>query len=69
LRIGEALALGRADVDLVRGTITVGWAKTDAGVRVVNVLLVLRDELTAYAAVAKGEDPAALVFATATGRP
>ncbi len=45
LRIGEALSLCWRDVDLARGTITVRAAKTHAGVRTVNVLPVLRDEL------------------------
>ena len=67
LRIGEALSLRWRDVDLARGTITIRTAKTDAGVRIVNVLPVLRDELGAYRAHL---DPSAdaLVFGTATGR-
>ena len=67
LRIGEALALRWRDVDLARGTIIVRAAKTDAGVRTVNILPVLRDELAAYSARAKG-DPDALVFGTRTGK-
>ena len=63
LRIGEALSLRWRDVDLARGTITVRAAKTDAGVRVVNVLPVLRDELDGYRArVDRRAD--ALVFGT-----
>jgi integrase len=54
-------------VDLARGTITVRAAKTDAGVRTVNILPVLRDELGAYRA-RLDSTPDALVFATATGR-
>ena len=66
LRIGEALSLRWRDVDLARGTISVRDAKTDAGVRIVNILPILRDELGAYRARL---DPtaAALVFGTATG--
>lgn len=66
LRIGEALSLRWRDVDLARGTISVRDAKTDAGVRTVNILPILRDELGAYRARL---DPtaAALVFGTATG--
>jgi integrase len=41
--------------------------KTAAAARTVDLLPVLRDELTEYAASAK-RDPAALVFATATGK-
>jgi integrase len=66
LRLGEAQALCWRDVDLVRGTITVRAAKTDAGVRVVNILPVLSDELCDYRARI---DPTsdALVFCTTTG--
>jgi integrase len=67
LRIGEALSLRWRDVDLARGTITVRAAKTDAGVRVVNILPALSDELGDYRA--RIEPPAdALVFGTTTGR-
>jgi integrase len=63
LRIGEALSLRWRDVDLARGTITVRAAKTDAGVRTVNVLPMLCDYR------ARLDPPAdALVFGTATGR-
>jgi len=67
LRIGEALSLRWCDVDLARGTIEVRASKTDAGVRTVNVLAVLRDELGAYRARAD-TDSGALVFGTSTGR-
>jgi integrase len=66
LRIGEALALRWGDVDLARGTIKVRASKTDAGVRTVNVVAVLRDELDAYRARSSGH-PSALVFGTSTG--
>lgn len=67
LRLGEAQALRWSDVDLARGTITIRAAKTDAGVRVVNVLPVLSNELGDYRARI---DPAsdALVFCTTTGQ-
>jgi integrase len=67
LRLGEAQALRWRDVDLARGTITVRAAKTDAGIRVVNILPVLSDELGDYTARL---DPTseALVFCTTTGR-
>jgi integrase len=67
LRIGEALSLRWRDVDLARGTITVRAAKTDAGVRIVNVLPVLRSELGAYRA-RLDPTPDTLVFGTAIGR-
>ena len=66
LRIGEALSLRWRDVDLARGTITVRDAKTDAGVRVVNILPILRDELGAYRARLE-PTAVALVFGTANG--
>jgi integrase len=67
LRIGEALSLRWRDVDLARGTLTVRVAKTDAGIRVVNILPVLSDELGDYRA--RIDPPAdAFVFGTATGR-
>ncbi len=66
LRIGEALSLRWCDVDLARSTITVRVAKTDAGVRVVNILPVLRDELGTYRARFDAL-PDALVFGTAIG--
>ena len=66
LRIGEAQSLRWRDVDLARCTITVRAAKTDAGVRTVNLLSVLRDELGDYRA--RLDPPSeALVFGTATG--
>ena len=67
LRIGEATALRWRDIDLAAGRITVGAAKTDAGVREVDVLPVLRDELTSHrhATARAGRDD--LVFPTSTG--
>jgi integrase len=67
LRIGEALSLRRSDVDLARGTITVRAAKTDAGVRVIYILPVLRDELATYL-VMVDLAPDALLFGSSTGR-
>jgi integrase len=67
LRIGEALSLRWRDVDLARGTITVRAAKTEAGVRVVNIVPVLRDELDGYRSRLEVAS-SALVFGTATGR-
>jgi integrase len=50
LRITEACELRWRDVDLARGTIAVGRAKTHAGLRDVDILPALRDELAAYKA-------------------
>jgi integrase len=66
LRIGEALALRWRDVELARGTLTVRAAKTDAGVRSVNILPALHDELADFRARVDPR-PEAMVFATSTG--
>jgi integrase len=67
LRLGEALALAWRDVDLARGTITVRTAKTDAGERVIDLLPVLREQLTEYRATLGDVAPSALVFGSGTG--
>ena len=66
LRIGELCELRWRDVDLSGGRIIVRASKTDAGVRQIDMLPVLRDELLALKARAdrRSND---LVFATATG--
>jgi integrase len=68
LRIGELQALRWSDVDLMRGTIRVRQAKTDAGVRIVHMLPILRRELGQYRNRVPGRNDE-LVFATASGRP
>jgi len=68
LRIGEALALRWRDVDLARGTITVRAAKTDAGVRTVDILPILRDELADYRPRIDAE-PDQFVFGRSSGCP
>jgi integrase len=68
LRIGEALALSWSDVDLARATITVRGAKTDAGLRTVNVLPILQDVLTDYRAANTIDAPNTLIFGSSTGR-
>jgi integrase len=66
LRIGEALTLRWGDVDFARGTIQVRTAKTDAGIRMVNMVPILRDELDAYRArTLYGRD--VLVFGSSKG--
>lgn len=57
-----------SDADLARRVLRVRGTKTDAAERTVDLLPLLRDELSAWAAVDPDRDPGALVFATATGR-
>ena len=65
LRITEALDLEWRDVDLAGGRLRVRASKTDAGVRSVDLLPILRDELTAHKTACRGTTP--LVFPSAAG--
>lgn len=56
LRIGELVALDWRDVDLGAGRIHVRQSKTDAGVRRVDLLPILRDELSALKALRNPTD-------------
>jgi integrase len=67
LRVGELCDLCWRDVDLTAGRITVRASKTDAGVRQIDLLPVLRDELLALKAAARHTQANDLVFATMTG--
>lgn len=67
LRASELGDLVWRDVDLAAGRIYVGRSKTDAGVREVDILPVLRDELTEHKARSRNTGPDDLVFPTATG--
>jgi len=67
LRLGEALSLRWRDVELGRGTMTVRASKTDAGERVIDLLPVLREQLTEYRAALGDVARDALVFGTSTG--
>jgi integrase len=66
LRIGEALALQWADVDLVARLIRIRQAKTLAGVRAVNIVPILHRELGAYKR--RQTAPDGLVFPSAAGQ-
>jgi integrase len=66
LRIGELADLRWRDVDLAGGWLTVRSSKTDAGVRRIELLPVLRDELATYKAGVTAR-PDGRVFATSTG--
>lgn len=66
LRIGELLDLRRRDVDLAAGRIRIDRSKTDAGLRDVNVLPILRDELSTYIA-ARPMDSGTYLFGSKSG--
>jgi integrase len=67
LRIGELAELRWRDVDLASGKITVRTSKTDAGVRRINLLPILRDELASHKASARSAS-GERVFPTQSGR-
>jgi integrase len=54
-------------VDLANGRIHVGRSKTQAGLREINLLPILRDELATHKATALSTAPEAPVFPTSTG--
>jgi integrase len=66
LRLSELCSLRWRHVDLADGWLTVGEAKTDAGVRRVKIRGALRDELAKIRPA--DADPDAYVFATSRGR-
>jgi integrase len=68
-RISEALALRWRDVDLASGRLTIAASKTDAGVRTIDLLPVLRDELASHRAQARRTGGDDLVFAPGKGDP
>lgn len=67
LRVGELTALRWRDVDLAGGKLRVADAKTEAGVRVVDVSPLLLDELKLHRADSEQTGPDDLVFATSRG--
>ena len=68
LRIGEVTGLRWRHVDLASGRLRVVAAKTDAGVREVDLLPVLQDELATWKATARDSAPAAYLFPSGTGK-
>ncbi len=68
LRIGEALDLRWRDVSLGARKLRVAKAKTDAGVREVDLTPTLQELLSEYRTRTKHADPDDLVFPTAKGR-
>ena len=69
LRAHEIEDLRWRHVNLADGRITVGSSKTDAGIREVDLLPLLRDELAAHKAAGARSKPNDLVFSTRTGAP
>ena len=67
LRNSEACALNLEDLDFARGTISVRDAKTEAGVRKVDMSPWLRDELLSYRASRLDDPPHAPAFPTRAG--
>jgi integrase len=68
LRVGEALALRWQNVDLAMGRLRIEGAKTDAGVRVVDLSPDLRDYLATHKAGSRFGQADDLVFPTREGR-
>ncbi len=68
LRLGELLSLCWGDVDVVRATLRVGQAKTDAGARTVNMLPILREEILRHESHTSRLSHE-LVFGSSTGKP
>jgi integrase len=67
LRISEALDLRWRDVDLGAGRMRIADAKTDAGVRQVDLLPALREELSIHKAQTRFSSPDDFVFPTERG--
>jgi integrase len=67
LRIGEATALRRRDVNLAKGTLRVVDAKTAAGVRTVDLTPAVREELALWLDKSRFKQPTDLVFPTLKG--
>lgn len=67
LRVGEAIALRWRDIDLAGGVIRVDQAKTDAGIREIDVQPELRDELVVWRASTPFAAPQDRVFPTRGG--
>jgi integrase len=67
LRAGELCELRWREVDLANGRIHVGRSKTQAGLREIHLLPILRDELATHKAISPHTEPEAPVFPTSTG--
>lgn len=67
LRISEALDLRWRDIDLSAGRLRVTDSKTDAGVRLVDLLPALREELSAHKTETRFGGPEDFMFPTESG--
>ncbi len=67
VRIGEALALHWRDVDLAGGRMRITDSKTDAGIRQIDLVPVLREELSVLKATTPYPAQDDFVFPTETG--
>ena len=68
LRISEALELRWRDIDLAAGRLSVRESKTDAGVRNVDLVPILREELSVHKAKTRFAAMDDYVFPTESGR-
>jgi integrase len=68
-RVSASGAMLWRDVDLASGRFEVGRDKTDAGIRDVDMLALLREILTEHKAASDRTGPDDPVFVTSTGRP
>jgi integrase len=66
LRVSEACSLRWANIDLARGKLSVTGSKTDSGIRTVDLVPLLRDELLGLKA-SRNPAPTDLVFPTMVG--
>jgi integrase len=69
LRVTEMCQLRWRDVDVHHQRLIIGQAKTDAGIREVDLSLDVMEELMAWRASLQTSDADAFVFATNSGRP
>jgi integrase len=69
LRAEEVGTLRWRDIDLANGRLHVRRAKTDAGVREVDLLPILRDELASHKVARAAIGPDTPVFVTSSGKP
>jgi integrase len=68
LRASEACGLRWRDIDLANGRLQVGRSKTQAGLREVTLLPLLRDDLLAHKATTGDVSPDDPVFTSASGK-